>query len=33
MENYYTQKQALEDELADYEDQLNKKLELLAKYY
>lgn len=33
LENYYTQKQALEDELNDYEDQLNKKLELLAKYY
>lgn len=33
LENYYTQKQALEDELNDYENQLNKKLELLAKYY
>lgn len=33
LENYYTQKKALEDELDDYENQLNKKLELLAKYY
>jgi hypothetical protein len=33
MENYYTQKQVLENELVDYEDQLNKKLELLAQYY
>lgn len=33
LENYYTQKQALEDELADYEDQLRKKLALLADYY
>ena len=33
LENYYTQKQALEDELADYEDQLRKKLDLLADYY
>lgn len=33
LENYYAQKKALEDELADYEKQLSKKLELLAKYY
>ena len=33
LENYYTQKQALEDELADYEAQLRKKLALLADYY
>lgn len=33
LENYRAQKQALEAELDDYEDQLNKKLELLAKYY
>ena len=33
LENYYTQKQALEAELDDYENQLNKKLKLLAQYY
>ena len=33
LQNYYTQKQALEDELADYEEQLRKKLQLLSQYY
>lgn len=33
LENYYTQKQLLQDELADYEEQLQKKLKLLTEYY